>query len=52
MNELGEAEGLAWGPEQDRRSLVVMRAMLKLEKPDFVVINGDLITGESAYRHR
>ncbi len=36
-----------WGPEQDRNSLIVMMNMLTVEKPDFVAINGDLITGES-----
>lgn len=36
-----------WGPEQDRKSIIVMTDMLKLERPDFVAINGDLITGES-----
>lgn len=44
---VGEAEDQEWGPEQDRKSGVIMRAMLKSEQPDFVVINGDLITGES-----
>lgn len=38
-----------WGPEQDRKSLIVMRNMIALEKPDFVAINGDLITGESRH---
>lgn len=36
-----------WGPEQDRKSLIVMNNMLDLEQPDFVAINGDLITGDS-----
>lgn len=36
-----------WGPEADRKSVKVMTDMLELEKPDFVAINGDLVTGES-----
>jgi metallophosphoesterase superfamily enzyme len=43
----GEAEDLSWGPEQDRNSDIVMRTILKMDPPNYVVINGDLITGES-----
>jgi predicted MPP superfamily phosphohydrolase len=43
----GENPWEDWGPEQDRKSLKVMTSMLALEKPDYVVINGDLITGDS-----
>ena len=43
----GEAEDLSWGPEQDRNSDNVMRSILQIDPPDYVVINGDLITGES-----
>ncbi|KAG8970588.1 hypothetical protein FRC05_000524 [Tulasnella sp. 425] len=39
-----------WGPEQDRKSLIVMNDMLDLEQPDFVAINGDLITGENTFK--
>ncbi|KAF9510289.1 hypothetical protein BS47DRAFT_1348214 [Hydnum rufescens UP504] len=46
----GEAEDLSWGPEQDRNSDTVMRAILKIDPPDYVVINGDLITGENTFR--
>jgi metallophosphoesterase superfamily enzyme len=42
----GEAEDLSWGPQQDVNSARVMRLTLEAEKPDFVVINGDLITGD------
>lgn len=45
----GEAENLDWGPLQDVHSDRVMRLALEGEKPDFVVINGDLITGEGEY---
>lgn len=43
----GEAEDATWGPEQDRRTLAVMSSILDIEKPDLVVLNGDLITGEN-----
>ncbi|KAF8322544.1 Metallo-dependent phosphatase [Clavulina sp. PMI_390] len=46
----GEAENLGWGAEQDRKSVGVMRSMLASEKPDFVVINGDLITGDDTFK--
>ncbi|RDB18404.1 putative inactive purple acid phosphatase 16 [Hypsizygus marmoreus] len=39
-----------WGPEQDTNSTRLMKAVLKDEKPDYVVINGDLITGENTFR--
>ncbi|KAG8933468.1 hypothetical protein FRC00_013203 [Tulasnella sp. 408] len=39
-----------WGPEQDRKSLIVMNNMLDLEQPDFVAINGDLITGDNTFK--
>ncbi|KAG8931959.1 hypothetical protein FRC02_001839 [Tulasnella sp. 418] len=38
-----------WGPEQDRKSLIVMNDMLRFEKPDYVAINGDLITGDNTF---
>lgn len=43
----GEAENTLWGPKQDRESLVVMRTVLSLEKPDLVVFSGDQITGNN-----
>ncbi|KAL2104980.1 hypothetical protein VUR80DRAFT_9206 [Thermomyces stellatus] len=45
----GEEEA-SWGPEQDAKSLELMRAVLAAEAPDLVVLNGDLITGENTFR--
>lgn len=45
----GEEEN-GWGIDQDLKSLKVMRTVLDAEAPDFVVINGDLITGENTFR--
>ncbi|KAH7904986.1 Metallo-dependent phosphatase [Hygrophoropsis aurantiaca] len=39
-----------WGPEQDANSTRLMEKLLSLENPDFVVLNGDLITGENTFR--
>ncbi|KAI0077617.1 Metallo-dependent phosphatase [Panus rudis PR-1116 ss-1] len=39
-----------WGPVQDINSARLMRTVLASEKPDFVVLNGDLITGENTFR--
>ncbi|KAH9477637.1 putative inactive purple acid phosphatase 16 [Psilocybe cubensis] len=39
-----------WGPEQDVNSTILMNAVLADEKPDYVVLNGDLITGENTFR--
>ncbi|KAK7034650.1 hypothetical protein VNI00_012292 [Paramarasmius palmivorus] len=39
-----------WGPEQDANSTRLMKAVLPDEKPDYVVLNGDLITGENTFR--
>ena len=44
---LGEAEGLAWGPEQDRNSTRVMQQVLAAELPGLVVYSGDQITGNN-----
>jgi len=46
----GENPWDSWGPEQDRNSTRLMKAVLTDEKPDFVVLNGDLITGENTFR--
>lgn len=35
------------GPKQDAKSVSVMATVLDIEKPDFAVINGDLINGDS-----
>ncbi|TEA16895.1 putative inactive purple acid phosphatase 16 [Colletotrichum sidae] len=42
----------AWsfGPTQDKKTLKVMNDVLDGAKPDLVVLNGDLITGENAFR--
>ncbi|CAL1709282.1 unnamed protein product [Somion occarium] len=39
-----------WGPIQDINSARLMRTVLSSENPDFVVLNGDLITGENTFR--
>ncbi|KAI1798381.1 Metallo-dependent phosphatase [Ganoderma leucocontextum] len=39
-----------WGPQQDFNSTRLMNAVLTSEKPDYVVLNGDLITGENTFR--
>lgn len=39
-----------WGPRQDRNTLKLMNTILPSEKPDYVVLNGDLITGENTFR--
>jgi len=46
----GEAPSSDWGPQQDVNSLRLMRTVLGDEKPDYVVINGDLVTGEDTFR--
>ncbi|THH04195.1 hypothetical protein EW145_g5704 [Phellinidium pouzarii] len=46
----GENPWDAWGPEQDVNSTRLMRTVLRDEQPDYVVINGDLITGENTFR--
>ncbi|KAF4978178.1 hypothetical protein FZEAL_5423 [Fusarium zealandicum] len=43
-----DASGI--GPEQDRKSAAVMGDVLDFDRPDLVVLNGDLINGESTYR--
>ncbi|KAH8656557.1 Metallo-dependent phosphatase-like protein [Tricladium varicosporioides] len=44
----GEEEN-GWGIDQDVNSTRVMNNILSREKPDFVVLNGDLITGENTF---
>ncbi|KAI0711535.1 Metallo-dependent phosphatase [Earliella scabrosa] len=39
-----------WGPQQDVNSLNLMNTVLSSESPDYVVLNGDLITGENTFR--
>ncbi|KAJ7162799.1 Metallo-dependent phosphatase-like protein [Mycena crocata] len=45
----GEGEEVAWGPEQDANTTMVHETILDNEKPDYVVFNGDLITGENVF---
>ncbi|KAF8962278.1 Metallo-dependent phosphatase [Flammula alnicola] len=46
----GENPWDSWGPEQDVNSTALMNTVLADEEPDYVVINGDLITGENTFR--
>ncbi|KZP11437.1 Metallo-dependent phosphatase [Athelia psychrophila] len=46
----GENPSTEWGPTQDVNSLKLMRTVLVDEAPDYIVTNGDLITGENTYR--
>lgn len=46
----GEAENTDWGPLQDVDTLLVMKTVLDKESPQLVVINGDFITGENAFK--
>ncbi|KAJ3510663.1 hypothetical protein NMY22_g15909 [Coprinellus aureogranulatus] len=39
-----------WGPLADIRSINLMNRVLGDEKPDYAVINGDLITGENTFK--
>ncbi|KAM0275908.1 hypothetical protein ACHAQH_007295 [Verticillium albo-atrum] len=45
----GEQED-GWGIEQDQNTTRVMNSVLRDETVDFVVLNGDLITGENTLR--
>ncbi|EIM80979.1 Metallo-dependent phosphatase [Stereum hirsutum FP-91666 SS1] len=46
----GENAWDVWGPEQDANSTELTETVLPSEKPDYVVINGDLITGENTFK--
>ncbi|KAL9126317.1 MAG: hypothetical protein Q9217_004617 [Psora testacea] len=39
----------SFGIEQDTKSTALMRRGLTVEQPDFVILNGDLITGENTF---
>ncbi|KAJ4244763.1 hypothetical protein NW762_014340 [Fusarium torreyae] len=39
------------GPEQDRNSVQVIEKVLDYDMPDLVVLNGDLINGDSTYKY-
>ncbi|KAJ7280918.1 Metallo-dependent phosphatase-like protein [Mycena rebaudengoi] len=45
----GEGEEVTWGPEQDVNTSIAHAAILDHEKPNYVVFNGDLITGENVF---
>lgn len=42
----GETEDSEWAQDQDQLSLALIDGMLDLEMPEFVAIDGDLITGD------
>ncbi|KAI3615490.1 calcineurin-like phosphoesterase [Moniliophthora roreri] len=46
----GENPWDTWGPEHDANSVKLMKSVLQDEKPDYAVLNGDLITGENTFR--
>ncbi|KAF8842850.1 Metallo-dependent phosphatase [Paxillus ammoniavirescens] len=46
----GENPWDSWGPVQDIDTNALMQSLLDIEEPDYVVINGDLITGENTFR--
>lgn len=46
----GEEEN-GWGIDQDIKSTRATSTLLDLERPDLVVLNGDLVTGENTFRH-
>lgn len=45
----GEDEFSTWAPQHDAQTLRVMANLLEAENPNFVVLNGDLVTGENTY---
>lgn len=45
----GEGENTEWGPFHDEETLKLMEYVLKVESPQLVVLNGDLITGENVF---
>ncbi|KAG2003214.1 phosphatase DCR2 [Coprinopsis cinerea AmutBmut pab1-1] len=46
----GENPEGPWGEVQDSNSTRLMKRVLRDEKPDYVVLNGDLLTGENTHR--
>jgi hypothetical protein len=44
---LGEAEDTDWGPEQDRKTWVVLDKLISLESPDLIVLSGDQVTANN-----
>ncbi|KAH7316692.1 Metallo-dependent phosphatase-like protein [Stachybotrys elegans] len=47
----GENAWDSWGPQQDINTVKVIEKVLDSDRPDLVVFNGDLITGENAFEH-
>ena len=43
----GEAPFTDWGPEADRKTLVVIQKLIEFEVPDLIVLGGDQITGNN-----
>ncbi|KAI2496688.1 acid phosphatase [Fragilaria crotonensis] len=44
---LGEAPSSDWGPEADRKTLALIRALTEFESPDLIVLGGDQITANN-----
>jgi hypothetical protein len=44
---LGEAEDTDWGPEQDRKTWIVLDKLISLESPDLMVLSGDQVTANN-----
>ncbi|KAF8175704.1 Metallo-dependent phosphatase-like protein [Mycena galopus ATCC 62051] len=45
----GEGENVVWGPQQDVNTSIAHTNILEVENPNYVVFNGDLVTGENVY---
>lgn len=43
----GEAPFTDWGPEADRKTLVVIQKLIEFEVPDLIVLGGDQLTGNN-----
>ncbi|KZT50667.1 Metallo-dependent phosphatase [Calocera cornea HHB12733] len=46
----GDGTWASWGPEQDTNTTIVHGIILDEEQPDYVVFNGDLMTGENVFK--
>jgi hypothetical protein len=44
---LGEAEDTEWGPEQDRKTWLVLDKLISLESADLIVLSGDQVTANN-----
>lgn len=44
---LGEEPSLDWGPQQDRNTYSLLRKIIPLEQPDFIVFSGDQVTANN-----